>query len=125
MSWLPVCNTLAIAAVCPFVGYISDLFGRRNITIAGCLSIIVGIILVATAHSFAPAIVGMTLAGVGAGICELTAIAGTSELVPVNKRGFYLAVVTLFVLPFAPYVMYAQLLSTSKATWRWGFWICL
>lgn len=125
MSWLPVCNTLAIAAICPFVGYISDLFGRRNITIAGCFSIIVGIILVATAHSFAPAVVGMTLAGVGAGICELTAIAGTSELVPVNKRGLYLAIVTLFVLPFAPYVMYAQLLSTSKATWRWGFWICL
>lgn len=76
MSWLPVSNTLAIAAICPFVGYISDLFGRRNITLAGCVAICVGIILVATAKSFAPAIVGMVLAGAGAGICELTALAG-------------------------------------------------
>jgi MFS family permease len=76
ISWLPVANTLAIAAVTPFCGYLQDLFGRRNITIGGCLAIIVGIILVGTAHSFGPAVTGMAFAGAGAGVCELTAIAG-------------------------------------------------
>lgn len=31
---------------------------------------------------------------------------------------------TGFILPFTPYVMYSQLLSTH-ATWRWGQWISL
>jgi hypothetical protein len=44
--------------------------------------------------------------------------------VPVNKRGFYLGIVTLVVLPFTPYVLYSELLSTYH-TWRWGMWICV
>jgi hypothetical protein len=48
----------------------------------------------------------------------------TSELVPVNKRGLYLAMVTGAILPFCPYLLYAQLLSTYH-TWRWGIWISL
>lgn len=43
---------------------------------------------------------------------------------PVKTRGYYLALVTGFVLPFTPYLLYAQLLSTYH-TWRWGIWICL
>ena len=35
---------------------------------------------------------GMALAGVGAGINELTALAVTSELAPTRKRGKYVAV---------------------------------
>jgi MFS family permease len=42
----------------------------------------------------------------------------------VKARGYYLALVTGFVLPFTPYLLYAQLLSTYH-TWRWGIWICL
>jgi hypothetical protein len=44
--------------------------------------------------------------------------------VPVNQRGTYLALVTLAVFPFTPYLMYSQLLSTYH-TWRWCLWICL
>lgn len=76
ISWLPVSNTLAIAAVAPFCGYLQDLFGRRNITLAGCMLINVGIIVLATGHSFAAGVSAMSLAGAGAAICELTALAG-------------------------------------------------
>jgi hypothetical protein len=38
--------------------------------------VMVGIILVGTAHSFAQGIVGMSIAGGGAAIGELTALAG-------------------------------------------------
>lgn len=93
-SWLPVSNTLAyvyliasgfntianvsirITAVAPFVGYLQDLFGRREITLIGSIIIMVGIVLVGTAHGFAQAVAGMAIAGVGAGICELTSLAG-------------------------------------------------
>lgn len=76
ISWLPVSNTLAIAAVAPFCGYLQDIFGRRNITLAGCLMILVGIVVIATGHSFAAGVAGMSVAGAGAAICELTALAG-------------------------------------------------
>lgn len=75
-SWLPVANTLAITAVAPFVGYLQDLLGRRNITLFGSVIIIVGIALVGSAHNFGQAVSGMAISGSGAGICELTALAG-------------------------------------------------
>ncbi|OCT44607.1 putative major facilitator superfamily transporter [Cladophialophora carrionii] len=121
-GWLPVSNSLALAAVCPFCGYLQDMFGKRNISILGSILILVGTIVTATAHSFAQAVAGMTIAGAGASIGELTALAGTAELVPVKKRGIYLACVTFFICPFFPYVLYSQLLS-AHATWRWGLWI--
>jgi hypothetical protein len=47
-----------------------------------------------------------------------------SELVPVNKRGVYLALVTFSILPFCPYLMYSELLATYH-TWRVSIWICM
>jgi hypothetical protein len=83
----------------------------------------------------------MAIAGAGAGIGELTGLAGyvldkpciyslliprtsLSEAVSVKHRGYSLAILTAFVFPFTPYVMYSQLLSTH-VTWRWGPWISL
>lgn len=74
--WIPVSNTLVLAAVSPFAGYLEDLFGRRNITLIGAVMIMVGIVLVGTAKGFAQAVGGMSLAGGGAAIGELTALAG-------------------------------------------------
>lgn len=68
--------------------------------------------------------VGQAFAGAGAGIGELTGLAGLAETVPVRQRGYSLAILTAFVLPFCPYVLYSQLFSTNS-TWRWGAWISL
>ncbi|KIW13033.1 hypothetical protein PV08_08220 [Exophiala spinifera] len=123
-SWLPVSNTLAITAMAPFVGYLQDLLGRRYITLAGMLVIMVGIALTGSAHSFGQAVTGMALAGGGAGVCELTSLAGLSDIVSVRHRGFALALMTASLVPFTPYVMYSQLLATY-VTWRWTQWIVL
>ncbi|KIV98796.1 uncharacterized protein PV09_09448 [Verruconis gallopava] len=124
IGWLPTANTLAIAAICPFVGYLDDLVGKRYITLLGAVFICLGCVLVGTAHSFAQAIIGMGFAGAGAGIGELTGLAGLNETVPVKYRGYITAVLTAFVFPFTPYVLYSELLSTHH-TWRWGMWISL
>ncbi|KJY00781.1 hypothetical protein TI39_contig312g00027 [Zymoseptoria brevis] len=55
-------------------GYLGDLFGRRDITMIGPGAICVGIVIVATAHSFAQVVGGMALSRAGAGIRELTAL---------------------------------------------------
>ena len=44
-------NLLALAAVCPFVGSLSDLMGRRYVAILGACMIIVAMIVASTAHS--------------------------------------------------------------------------
>lgn len=74
--WLPTANILAIAATCPYAGYLQDLFGKRYIALFGSLSICLGCALVGSAQSFGQAIVGMALSGVGAAIGELTGLAG-------------------------------------------------
>jgi MFS family permease len=123
-SWLPVSYTLVIAAVAPFTGYLQDLLGRRGITLIGSVVIMIGIALMGSAHSFSVGVVGMTLAGAGAAVCELTALAGMSDIVPVRQRGIAIALMSCWIIPFAPYLLYAQLLSTYY-TWRWGLWITL
>ena len=75
-AWLPVAATLAMAATCPFSGYLQDIMGRRNITLAGCVLLLLGIGLVGAAKNFGQAVGGMALAGAGAGIGELTALSG-------------------------------------------------
>jgi MFS family permease len=124
IGWLPVANTLTIASVCPFVGYLQDLFGKRYIALLGGLCLCVGCIILGTAHTLGQALTGMALSGAGAGIGELTGLAGLAETVPVKHRGYSLAALTAFVLPFCPYVLYSQLFS-HHATWRWGAWISL
>jgi MFS family permease len=68
----------------------------------------------------------MALAGVGAGINELTALAATSELAPTRKRGKYVAVLIFTIIPFCPSVLWSQLIC-HHSSWRYiglfcGLW---
>jgi MFS family permease len=76
IAWVPVSNTLALAAVAPFCGYMQDIFGKRNITLGGAAAIMIGIVLLATSHTFGQSVAAMSLAGAGAAIGELSALAG-------------------------------------------------
>lgn len=42
-------------------------------------------------------------------------------------RGYSLALVTAFVLPFCPYLTYVEMWSNhdTKVGWRWGPWVAL
>ncbi len=122
--WFSTAYALCLASIAPFSGYMQDVFGRRTISITGGVVLCIGLIVCATSQKIGQAIVGQALSGTGAAICELTAFAGTAELVPVRKRGIYIGLIILLILPFSPFPIYCTLLST-RATWRWGFWICL
>jgi hypothetical protein len=60
----------------------------------------------------------MAITGIGTGINELTALAGTAELVPLSHRGYYIAGMVLTILPFLPSAMYAQMIA-AYSTWRY------
>ena len=58
------------------------------------------------------------LSGLGAGLNELIALAGTAELVPIRKRGTYIGAVVFTILPFCPSVLWAQLIARASS-WRY------
>lgn len=68
--WFVLGNLLANAAICPFVGSMSDIMGRRYVALSGCAFIILGMIVCSTAHTMNIFIAGMALAGIGAGMCN-------------------------------------------------------
>ncbi|KAF2098196.1 MFS multidrug transporter-like protein [Rhizodiscina lignyota] len=127
--WFVLAHLLALASVCPFVGSLSDLLGRRYVAIIGGCFIVLGNIVSSTAHTMNTFICGMALTGVGAGINELTALAATSEMAPTRKRGAYVAALIFTIVPFCPAVLYAQLIA-FHSTWRYigllcGVWAAL
>ena len=92
----------------PFVGSLSDLMRRRYIAILGASLIIIGMIISTTVKTMDTFIAGMAIAGAGAGINELTALAVTSELAPTRQRGKYIALLVFTILPFCPSVLWGQ-----------------
>jgi MFS family permease len=117
-TWFVLGNLFALGAVCPFVGSLSDLFGRRYVALFGAFLLVLGNIVTSTAHTMNTFIAGMAIAGAGAGINELTSLAVTSELAPTRKRGTYVAVLIFTILPFCPSVLYGQLIA-SRGSWRY------
>ncbi|KAI9727696.1 MAG: hypothetical protein M1828_005924 [Chrysothrix sp. TS-e1954] len=120
--WIALGNLIPLAVVTPFVGALSDLFGRKNIAMFSALVGIVGCVVCSTAHSMNTFVAGQTLIGVGAGIGELTALAVAGESAPTKKRGIYVGSIIITIIPYCPSVLYAQIIS-NHYTWRWlGLW---
>ncbi|KAF1991603.1 MFS multidrug transporter-like protein [Aulographum hederae CBS 113979] len=122
-TWFVLGYLLALAAICPFVGSLSDLLGRRYVALMGGVILILGMIICGTAHDMNTFICGMVFAGIGAGINELTALAATSEMAPTRKRGTYVAVLIFTIIPFCPSVLYGQLIA-YYSTWRYIALFC-
>jgi len=49
--WFVLAYLLALAAMCPFVGSISDLIGRRWVALGGSALLVIAMIICGTAHS--------------------------------------------------------------------------
>ncbi|KAJ9612062.1 hypothetical protein H2200_003657 [Cladophialophora chaetospira] len=127
--WFVLAYLLALAAICPFVGSISDLIGRRWVSLIGSGMLVIAMVICGVAKNMNVFIVGMTISGVGAGICELTALAVTAELAPTRKRGKYVAILIFTIIPFCPSVLWGQLIA-YYSSWRFlclfaGLWALL
>lgn len=121
--WFVLANLLSLAAVCPFVGSLSDILGRRYVALLGAALTMLGMVICSTAQTMNIFISGMVFAGVGAGINELTALAVTSEMAPTSKRGLYVSILVFTIIPFCPSIMYAQLIA-STVGWRYLGLVC-
>jgi len=118
-TWFVIGYLIPNAALCPFVGALSDLYGRQKVAIVGQLTLIIGPIITATAKTMNIAIAGQVFSGIGAGLNELIALAGTAEVVPIKDRGKYVGLIVATILPFCPSVLYAQLIAKAS-NWRYN-----
>ena len=48
-SWFMIAYLIANAAICPFVGALSDMFGKKTVALMGQTSLVIGSIVVSTA----------------------------------------------------------------------------
>ena len=99
-------NSLAFAAVAPFVGHLSDIVGRRYLGLFGATLVVIGMIAVGTCHEIVVAIGGMAISGAGAGICQVIGLSGLMEMVPVSSRGKYVGTVFILFSPFGASTAY-------------------
>jgi hypothetical protein len=90
--------------------------GRRYVSMLGALLVVIGMIIVGTAHRMDVAIGGMAIAGTGAGLAELIGAAGVAELAPVRSRGKYIGTIFLLILPFSASAAYGSLPLISSGT---------
>ena len=83
IPWVVGAWSVASASTAGVGGYLSDIFGRRNIILVGNLLVFIGCILGATARSIAVIITAQALVGMGAGFL-FDAFAAATEMLP-NK----------------------------------------
>ncbi|KJX97028.1 MFS drug efflux pump like protein [Zymoseptoria brevis] len=119
-NWMLTANTLGVAAICPWVGHFTDLCGRRVVALLGSVLLIVSSIIQATSYSLGQAVTAQAIGGIGAGMCELVALAGVAEITPTRWRGVTLSLVTFSIVPFMPQLLYTVLIVRSS-TWRYCF----
>jgi MFS family permease len=82
-----VIGSWSIASACSAAlgGYLSDVFGRRNVIITGDIIVLIGSIVGATTRSIELLIVAQTLIGFGAGFV-FDAFAAVPEMLPNRWR---------------------------------------
>ncbi|KAL4957000.1 major facilitator superfamily domain-containing protein [Aspergillus filifer] len=117
LVWFFCTQQIATGVIAPFAGSLADLFGRKRITLAGILSSMLGMIVTAATPSAGGYLAGQVFAGMGVAVQELMAIAAIVEIVPTEKRGYYIAIVVASFFPFAPGSLYGALIA--QANWRY------
>lgn len=96
--WAISANYTVVSITAPFVGRMSDIFGRRPLIILGNVLCCVGCIVSATAHSITSLVVGAVILGFGASL-DLLSWAGVGEIVPKRHRPVCVGMFEAFQTP--------------------------
>jgi MFS family permease len=123
--WMLTAGILAMGAIGPFVGPLTDLVGRKNIFLGGFTSGMIGSIMCGAAQGPPAFIAGQAFLGIGAVTTELIAIAVIAEVVPTAKRPIWAVFALSAIVPWAPGTLYANYIL--NVSWRWialalGLW---
>ncbi|KAK2599579.1 hypothetical protein N8I77_011320 [Diaporthe amygdali] len=125
IPWVVGAWSVASASAAGVGGYLSDIFGRRNIILVGNLLVFIGCILGATARSIEIIITAQALIGMGAGFL-FDAFAAATEMLPNKWRALAVGIVEAGInVPWATISGVLANAVARYASWRWVYYIAI
>jgi len=112
-------NPFPSAAVQPLFGQLSNLFGRRHITLVIVALFTLGSGIAGGATSPAMLIAGRGIQGMGSGGINMIIDVIISDLVPLRERGNYIAIILLVYGVGTALGPFLGGVIVEHTTWRW------
>ncbi|KZM18731.1 uncharacterized protein EKO05_0006627 [Ascochyta rabiei] len=122
-AWIVGAWSLASACSFSLAGPLSDIFGRRELILAGQFVVTIGCIVSGVGKNVATLVAGETLIGLGTGFVFVS-YAGVPEMLPNKWRAVGVGILEGGVM--VPWGMAGALFAAvmlKKASWRWLFYI--
>ncbi|KAH0433121.1 multidrug resistance protein fnx1 [Colletotrichum camelliae] len=123
--WVANIFFLTSAAVRPLFGQLSNLFGRRYLTIAIVALFTLGSGICGGANGPAMLIAGRAIQGAGSGGINMIVDIIISDLVPLRDRGNYIAIILVTYGIGTAIGPFVGGIIVQKTSWRWVFYINL
>ncbi|MCL6459787.1 MAG: DHA2 family efflux MFS transporter permease subunit [Gorillibacterium sp.] len=123
VQWAITGYTLALAAVIPLAGYMTDRFGSKQVFLATVTMFILGSILCSFAQTAPQLIIFRVIQGIGGGMVAPIGMAMVFKLAPANRMGSIMGMLGIPML-LAPAL--GPILSgwlVEYASWHWVFLI--
>lgn len=124
-SWVLTSSMVAMTAVTPLVGKLSDRYGRKPFLMGGIVLFMAASALTGAAQNMVQLIVFRAVQGVAAGTIQASAFAAVGDLFPPAERGKYFG---LFTGAFAVASVMGPVLGglvTDHWGWRWVFYLTI
>jgi MFS family permease len=119
--WAGTSFLLASATFQPFIGALSDIFGRRGLLL-GCIFLFaLGSLLACLAHEFRLLLAGRTLQGIGGGGIIVLVLVICTDIIPLRQRPQFTSYVQI---PWGVGTVSGPLIGAAfaeKVTWRWMY----
>jgi MFS family permease len=132
VGWTLSGYPIAVPAIAPIIGSMSDLLSRRRFLLIGNATVVFGMILVGVTGVASLAIMGMLVVGIGSTISFIIGMAGIAELAPIQDRGKYFSAAAIILLPTAAIPVIGKYsfgrcsdigFSYFDSNWRWSAFI--
>lgn len=125
MQWAVTAYTLALSAVIPLAGWLSDQFGAKRVFLCSIAFFTLGSILCAFAQTPGQLILFRIVQGLGGGMVSPIGMAMVYRLAPPDKRG---SIIGMLGIPMLLAPALGPVLSgwlVEYVSWHWIFWINL